>query len=146
VLASGEIVNANHTSKPDLYWALKGGSNNFGIVTRFDMSTVPSAGNWANVSTYNITIDNLDSFAENFYDSAAQEPYDEFAGFTRVLVANDGYIDFEYRVYTKEFDARDTPAPFQNMSTLSPLLQSTQGFYNVSDTVKQVGGIDNSNR
>jgi hypothetical protein len=146
VLASGEIVSANHASNSDLYWALKGGSNNFGIVTRFDMATVPSAGNWANVSTYNITTDNLYSFANNFYEFAAQEPYDEFTGFSRVLVANDGHIDFEFRVYTKDFDAHSTPPPFQDMSTLSPLLQSTQGFYNVSDTVKQVGGTDNSNR
>lgn len=39
VLADGRIVNANATSNPDLFWALKGGSNNFGIVTRFDIKT-----------------------------------------------------------------------------------------------------------
>ncbi|KAH6686329.1 hypothetical protein F5X68DRAFT_276370 [Plectosphaerella plurivora] len=38
VLASGEIVNANSTSKPDLFHALKGGNNNFGVVTRFDLA------------------------------------------------------------------------------------------------------------
>lgn len=37
VLASGEIVNANEKQHTDLWEALKGGSNNFGIVTRFDM-------------------------------------------------------------------------------------------------------------
>ncbi|KAH7102172.1 hypothetical protein BKA62DRAFT_829528 [Auriculariales sp. MPI-PUGE-AT-0066] len=44
VLASGEIVDANATSNPDLFWALKGGSNNFGIVTRFDLRTVTTGG------------------------------------------------------------------------------------------------------
>ena len=38
VLASGEIVNANATSNPDLFHALKGGNNNFGVVTRFDLA------------------------------------------------------------------------------------------------------------
>ncbi len=37
VLASGRIVNANLTSHPDLFAALKGGSSNFGIVTSFEM-------------------------------------------------------------------------------------------------------------
>ncbi|KAI5923884.1 FAD-binding domain-containing protein [Camillea tinctor] len=35
VLASGEIVNANQETNRDLWVALKGGGNNFGIVTRF---------------------------------------------------------------------------------------------------------------
>ena len=41
VLADGTIVNANSKSNSDLFWALKGGSSNFGIVTRFDMETFP---------------------------------------------------------------------------------------------------------
>ncbi len=41
VLASGELVNANSTSHPNLFRALKGGTNNFGLVTRFDFTTVP---------------------------------------------------------------------------------------------------------
>ncbi|KAF7516107.1 hypothetical protein G7054_g14288 [Neopestalotiopsis clavispora] len=40
VLASGDIVNANSTSHPDLYRALKGGGNNFGVVTNIDFATI----------------------------------------------------------------------------------------------------------
>ncbi|KAK7953586.1 hypothetical protein PG996_014478 [Apiospora saccharicola] len=36
-LANGAVINANATADPALFKALKGGSNNFGIVTRFDM-------------------------------------------------------------------------------------------------------------
>lgn len=46
VLADGSIVNANDTTNPDLFRVLKGGSNNFGIVTRFDMTTFPSKDIW----------------------------------------------------------------------------------------------------
>lgn len=33
VLADGKIVNANETSYPDLFRVLKGGANNYGIVS-----------------------------------------------------------------------------------------------------------------
>lgn len=46
VLASGKTVNANADENPDLYRALKGGSNNFGIVTRFDLKTFRQGPVW----------------------------------------------------------------------------------------------------
>jgi FAD/FMN-containing dehydrogenase len=39
ILASGDIVNANIRENPDIFQALKGGSNNFGIITRFGLKT-----------------------------------------------------------------------------------------------------------
>ncbi|KAK8100565.1 FAD binding domain-containing protein, partial [Apiospora kogelbergensis] len=39
VLANGSVIDANAKENPGLFKALKGGSNNFGIVTRFDMLT-----------------------------------------------------------------------------------------------------------
>lgn len=46
VLASGEIVNANAKENPDLWKALKGGSNNFGIVTKFELLTFKQGPFW----------------------------------------------------------------------------------------------------
>ncbi|KAK7183097.1 hypothetical protein DPSP01_005958 [Paraphaeosphaeria sporulosa] len=37
VLANGSLINANAQSNADLFRALKGGSNNFGIVTHFEL-------------------------------------------------------------------------------------------------------------
>lgn len=38
VLASGNIVRASSISHPDLYWALKGGGNRYGIVVEFELA------------------------------------------------------------------------------------------------------------
>ncbi|KAL0579493.1 hypothetical protein V5O48_002535 [Marasmius crinis-equi] len=46
VLADGSIVTANDKEHSDLFWALKLGSTNFGIVTRFDMKTFPQGKAW----------------------------------------------------------------------------------------------------
>ncbi|KAL4861667.1 hypothetical protein BDV12DRAFT_179916 [Aspergillus spectabilis] len=52
VLASGETVNANETENHDLWIALRGGGNNFGIVTRFELRTFPQGPFWSGVTYY----------------------------------------------------------------------------------------------
>ncbi|CZR59926.1 related to 6-HYDROXY-D-NICOTINE OXIDASE [Phialocephala subalpina] len=46
VLANGTLTNINQASSPDLYWALRGGGNNFGIVTNFDLDIHPQGPVW----------------------------------------------------------------------------------------------------
>lgn len=40
VLASGEVVDCNETSHADLFWALRGGGGNFGVVVRFTFKLI----------------------------------------------------------------------------------------------------------
>jgi FAD/FMN-containing dehydrogenase len=43
VLATGEVVRANRDEHPDLFWALRGGGGNFGVVTSFVFGLHPVA-------------------------------------------------------------------------------------------------------
>ncbi|KAL4947489.1 hypothetical protein BDW69DRAFT_178330 [Aspergillus filifer] len=49
---NGEILKASEMENPDLYWALRGGGNNFGLVTRFNLHTIPSSLLWGGTHVY----------------------------------------------------------------------------------------------
>ncbi|KAI1763284.1 hypothetical protein GGR53DRAFT_497943 [Hypoxylon sp. FL1150] len=52
VVASGEIINANAQENSDLWVALRGGGNNLGIVTRFDVWTFEQGPMYAGMVWY----------------------------------------------------------------------------------------------
>ncbi|ODQ70330.1 hypothetical protein LIPSTDRAFT_35416, partial [Lipomyces starkeyi NRRL Y-11557] len=52
VIADGTILDVNESTYPDLYWALRGGGNNFGIVTRFDLETYHQGLMWGGNQFY----------------------------------------------------------------------------------------------
>lgn len=55
VLPNGTITHANSKTNPDLWWALKGGGNRFGIVTQFTFKAHPLGVNgqiWGGIRIY----------------------------------------------------------------------------------------------
>jgi len=55
VTASGIVLDVSQFIFPDLYWALRGGGNNFGIVTSFNYETLPQGLMFASKRQYDST-------------------------------------------------------------------------------------------
>ncbi|RYP31763.1 hypothetical protein DL767_005583 [Monosporascus sp. MG133] len=66
VTASGDIINANATSNPDLFWALRGGGNNFGLVTHLNAYVYPQGLMWGGDRVFPIAMNS--SLIRKFVD------------------------------------------------------------------------------
>lgn len=88
VLASGEVVTASEDSHPDLFLALKGGSNNFGIVTQFTMRTHPLSNLWGGFVAHGS--DAAPKQVEALSKFMGAEPYDPHAAMFQTYGYNSG--------------------------------------------------------
>ncbi|KAL1865059.1 hypothetical protein Daus18300_007406 [Diaporthe australafricana] len=120
VLANGSLVSANAQQNPDLLWALRGGGNNFGVVTRIDIQTFEQGPYWGG------NIYHLPSFwAEEASQFAKiNADYDEYAHLflTWGYSATAGSIIANQVQYTKS-PAVEDPAIFRPL-TESPVYSS----------------------
>jgi hypothetical protein len=83
VLGNGTVINANAGAYSDLFKALKGGTNNFGIVTEFEMFTIPQNDFWGGAVLYNMTetaTQQIQAFVD-FTDNLVNDPYAEMENF-----------------------------------------------------------------
>ncbi|KAI0409184.1 hypothetical protein F4802DRAFT_615689 [Xylaria palmicola] len=76
VLANGAIVNANATSNSDLFQALKGGSNNFGVITSFTLLTERTQGSIFGGIIY-YPESSLDKVSDIIYDYQVRQAVDD---------------------------------------------------------------------
>ncbi|KAI2627284.1 FAD binding domain-containing protein [Hypomontagnella submonticulosa] len=78
VLANSSIVTVSETTHPDLWMVLKGGGNNFGIVTSFLLQAYPQGDVWGGNLEFDATPENtaallnaVRNFTENYTDGKA---------------------------------------------------------------------------
>ena len=135
VLADGQIVSANAQQNPDLFTALKGGSNNFGVVTRFDFQTFSLGNFWGGSRFYPASTipQQLQAF-EHFMDPKNFDPHASmilaigYTGAIGSIVVSDGIW------YTKPVV---NPPIFQPLTAIQPQLASTMRISNMSDFVHE---------
>ncbi|KAI0727409.1 FAD dependent oxidoreductase [Fomitopsis betulina] len=69
VLPTGIVVNATENENPDLFWGLKGGFNNFGVVTTLYLETHPQTAVWGGSIITTGVDDAVVAATQNFYNT-----------------------------------------------------------------------------
>lgn len=139
MLASGQILNANEVENADLHQALKGGSNNFGVVTRFDLKTFPQGKLWGGIIVLPIT-----SAQQQFqplvdFNTASGAGVDPYATIINAYVYSNttGKLVTNFPVYTKPVPF---PAILQNFTNMQPQLANGLEITNLTTFTDELNG------
>ncbi|TLD10157.1 hypothetical protein PgNI_05719 [Pyricularia grisea] len=130
VLANGTIVTASKAEHADLFAALKGGTNNFGLVTAYIMEAIPIGQVWGGLMAFTGGDDKADKMMAAIAKFTNEFPNHPKAGIIpTVQLVLSGL--FELWVVFFFYDGPTVPAGvFDDFLALSPLLNTckTQNF------------------
>lgn len=141
VLADGKIVEANKSSNTDLFRALKGGSNNFGVVTRYDIQVFVQGPYWGGAieypsSTISEQLKALATFKDpNNFDPHAESELSFFFSGQSFTVANNMF-------YTLPVVNASALQPFWK---IQPQILNTMRISNSSDFAEEIVAFQPSN-
>lgn len=113
VLANGDIVKATETENSDLWWALRGGSNNFGVVTRIDFRTFEQGLLWYTMTFNPLSV--VDQQIAIYADLMSPQKYDINASYLTgwAYAATHGLsVTLNQLIYTRP-NGNATPPYFQ---------------------------------
>jgi hypothetical protein len=121
ILANGTIVDVNSSNHPDLFFALKGGGNQFGIVTRFTLKTYPMGQVWGGYRTYTggkapALMKAVRTFTENYPDPKAA-----------IIVTAERVLDINMWLMFFFYDGPEVPkGVFDEFLAISHITDSTK--------------------
>ena len=118
VLANSSIVNANAQTNADLFWGLKGGSSNFGIVTRFDVKTFPVTSVYGGTTVYEpeSVIEYLDAIANYVVPGGGSD--DILASINPTLQVNVSTGIFTINTISSHLGPDPNPTAFENFTRI----------------------------
>ncbi|WPH03221.1 Hypothetical protein R9X50_00609800 [Acrodontium crateriforme] len=129
VTAEGEILEVDYESHPDLYWALRGGGNNFGIVTRLDLETFPQGPIWGGAFISNI--EHSDALLDALTEFATHADQDPDAG-TWVAIVYAEQMGWIASTQLTHIQGVAEPSIFQTFQSV-PSIHSTLRTSNMTD-------------
>jgi hypothetical protein len=138
VLSNGKIVHASAYSHPELFKALRGGTNNFGIVTRVKYQTFPLQKIWGGNTYYDMST--YAAQIKAFYDFTSNANYDERAYIYQSFGHSpEASAAINNIVYSKPVP--ELPATLKALNESTPMLFSTLRIANLSEImVEQTSG------
>jgi FAD/FMN-containing dehydrogenase len=138
VLADGRIVIASKTSNPDLFTVLKGGNNNFGIVTAFKFQTFPYKGMWGGLVSYpNTTIQAQFKALINFSNNIDKHP----KGAAIVMPVYLSTVGADLVLNTYDYaESVVKPAAYDEFLAIPGNMSDTTGLRNMSSLAEEFKG------
>lgn len=140
MLATGDIVNANAKENVDLWKALRGGSNNFAIVTSITLRTFPQGAFWGGQTFH--ALGTRKAHFQAMEDLIASHPYDTYAHFINTLVISNmtqAWIVGDSLQYTQS----DPPQPFPEVFKPFTNIQRVPIFPGGPDNTLRVDNVTN---
>lgn len=135
VLADGSIVNVTSTSHQDLWLALKGGSNNFGVVTRFTLGTFRQGNIWAGDFIYPASTASQQLQAFSSFASAPN--FDQNTGIIQIFSFSSagGSVIVNQLVYAEPVV---NPPAFRTFTAIQPQSENTTAITTLASLSKRV--------
>jgi len=122
VSAAGELITASGNENPELFWALRGGGGNFGVVTSFTVQAHPLDGVLHAVLT--IDPEQLGAFLRGWRDAMRAAPDELNSTFTIAPLGPTGPVVHELHVAWAGADSAEGRAALAPLLTLSGVLSS----------------------
>lgn len=121
ILGNGTQVTANSTSNPDLFWALKGGANNFGLVTKFTLKVYPIP--LVSTTTQQFDEGTISEFIAATVDFATHDEPDVAAGVVPTVTYNASTQKFGATLLGMQESTVSPPSRFAKFSALPSTLR-----------------------
>lgn len=119
VTASGEVVRADAGTNPDLFWGLRGGAGNFGVVTAFEFQAQPIT--TVHYGTIAFTLDDVPQLLKGWAETMRTAP-DEL---TTTLVLMPGFGDFPPGAMLYVCYCGDDPRVLEPLRTLGTVVSES---------------------
>ena len=138
VTASGDIVIASSHSNEDLYWALRGGGNNFGLVTKFEMLSYPQDQGLMWVGKVRHLGSQNASLIQAFHDFGAQgtDPKATLLFSVLYLQKQDQFLCVSELDYAEPLPDETHPPVFDSFFKVADSLQVTKQTQTVVDVIE----------
>ncbi|KAJ5017056.1 hypothetical protein K4K57_009892 [Colletotrichum sp. SAR 10_99] len=136
VLANGTVMTASSTDHHGLWRSLKGGLNNLGLVTRFDMRTFPSQDAYGGITAF--SYDKAEAVLQRLDAMIRRNPEDP---------AENGFVSLSWNPATgpstafvlANIDGVENSTSFVGLEELNPVVD-TRSHAPISSLVKQIEG------
>ncbi|EUC28667.1 hypothetical protein COCCADRAFT_40846 [Bipolaris zeicola 26-R-13] len=125
VSASGAIITVSEKTYPDLYWALRGGGNSFGVITTFNYETFPQGLMFSSKRQYNAT--HIPALLDAFGNAVQDAEVDTKAAHFVAVAYNSGYrIASAVYEYFDPVDVSNPPDVLNDYLSIPALNEATK--------------------